>query len=302
MDACPNYQKLFSPFRAGGEKSAARKLAKGNLVFIETAGAANYGITAPVTFVDAFIVQLGLITCPRSDLFVDGRHVEGVDNSAGSVQIHDLRRSPISDIRDPFHVLYFYIPRRMLNALSMELCTAPLDEMQSQPRTAGARDPVIEHLMRAAMPALDRPDEMNELFAEHLALALSTHVVTQYGGMRSARMNARGGLSRRQQRRVVEMLDANLDGTVSLTGLATECGLSVRHFARAFKESMGLPPHRYLLKRRIETARGLLLSSKLSLHEIALTCGFTDQSHFTRVFTASMGISPGALRRARSND
>ena len=61
---------------------------------------------------------------------------------------------------------------------------------------------------------------------------------------------------------------------------------------------MGLPPHRYLLKQRIKTARALLLDSKQSLLDIALACGFADQSHFTRVFTAAIGVSPGALRRA----
>lgn len=73
--------------------------------------------------------------------------------------------------------------------------------------------------------------------------------------------------------------------------------ISVRHFARAFKETMGTSPHRYLLKRRVETAHELLLNPRLSLLEIALACGFADQSHFTRVFTAAMDISPGALRR-----
>ena len=298
MDTCPNYQRLYSPFRAGGEKVAARKLTKGNLVFIETVGAANYGVTTPVAFADAFIVQLGLVTCPRSDLFVDGKHVDGVEHSAGSVQIHDLRRSPVSDIRDPFHVLYFYLPRRVLDPLSQEMRTGPIDAMQLQPRTAGARDPVVEHLMLSVLPAMDKPGEMNDLFAEHLTLALSAHVATQYAGVRPVQTNVRGGLSAWQRRRTLEILDANLDGTVLLTNLAAECGLSVRHFARAFKESMGLPPHRYLLKRRIDTARGLLLGSTRSLLDIALSCGFADQSHFTRVFTASVGVSPGAMRRA----
>jgi len=225
--------------------------------------------------------------------------VDGLDSGAGSVQIHDLRRSPVSDFRDPFHVLYFYLPRRVLDGLSSEMRAGPVDMMQTQPRTAGARDPVVEHLMLSVIPVMSKPEEMNELFAEHLSLALSTHVATRYGGMSPRKLNFRGGLSRFQQHRVLETIDANLDGTVPLTALAMECGLSVRHFARAFKESFGLPPHRYLLQRRVDAARGLLLDSKLSLTEIALTCGFADQSHFTRVFTANVGISPGALRRAR---
>lgn len=185
MDTCPNYQRLYSPFRAGGEKAAARKLTKGNLVLVETAGAANYGVTAPVTSVDAFIVQLSLLTCERSELFLDGRHVDGMEHSARSVQIHNLRRSPISDIRDPFHVLYFYVPCRMLDALSAEMRAAPIEEMQTQPRAAGGRDPIVEHLMLSALPALDRPGELNELFAEHLMKAPIHRLVTNpYAALR----------------------------------------------------------------------------------------------------------------------
>lgn len=300
MDTCPNYEKRFSPFRAGGEKATARKLTRGNLVFIETVGAANYGVTAPVAFADAFIVQLGLVSCPRTDLFVDGKHIDGIVHNARAVQIHDLRRSPTSDIRDPFHLLYFYLPRRVLATVSNKAWAETIELIQTQPQTAGARDPVVEHLLLSILPAMDKPAEMNDLFAEHLTLALSAHMVTRYGTARPLHASMRGGLSARQQRRALEMLDANLNGGVSLTQLAAECGLSVRHFARAFKTSMGLPPHRYLLKRRIDIARGLLLGSERSLLDIALSCGFADQSHFTRVFTASEGVSPGALRRTRS--
>ncbi len=78
---------------------------------------------------------------------------------------------------------------------------------------------------------------------------------------------------------------------------AQQCGLSVSHFARAFKETTGLPPHRWLIRRRVEVAEALLRNSRMSLTEVALTCGFADQSHFTRVFSRVVGISPGAWRR-----
>jgi hypothetical protein len=103
---------------------------------------------------------------------LDGERADGQDSrrghGAGSVQIHDLRRSPVSDIRDPFHVLYFYLPRRVLDPLSQEMRTGPIDAMQLQPRTAGARDPIVEHLMLSVLPAMDKPGEMNDLFADTL--------------------------------------------------------------------------------------------------------------------------------------
>jgi AraC family transcriptional regulator len=297
MDPCPNYHRIYNPFRADGAKAMTRKLANDQLMFMEIVGDANYGVTAPVRSIDAFIVQLSLKTCARSDLFVAGKHMDGVDHGEGSVQIHDLRRSPVSDIRDPFHVLYCYLPRRVLNALPCDKPVAPIDEMQLQPLTPGGRDPAVEHLMLSLLPALERPAQLNNLFAEHVTLALGAHVSSRYAATRPPLPIAKGGLSPRQQRRAIEMLHANLDGALSLSALAAECGLSVRHFARAFKESTGLPPHRYLLKQRIERARGMLIDSERSLLDIALACGFADQSHFTRVFTAAMQISPGTFRR-----
>jgi len=111
----------------------------------------------------------------------------------------------------------------------------------------------------------------------------------------------RGGLAPRQRRRAEELLDADLDGGVSIMDLASTCRLSVRHFARAFRESTGLPPHRWLMQQRLFKAKGLLLLSARSLDEVATACRFASQSHFTRVFTRSIGMSPGARQRMRRN-
>jgi AraC family transcriptional regulator len=301
MDSCPNYDRLYNPFRADGAKAARRKLATRNLIFIETIGAADFGVTAPVTAMDAVIVQLSLTSCARSELFVAEKHIDGLARRDRSVLIHDLRRSPVSEVLDPFHVLYFYLPQRVLDTLCAEMPGASIDDMHIQPQTDGGQDPAIEHLMLSVVPALDRPDQLNGLFAEHVTLALAAHVFGRYRRTPLRGFTTKGGLAPRQQRRALEMLHSNLHGAASLSDLATECGLSVRHFARAFKETMGTSPHRYLLKRRVETARRLLLDPKRSLLDIALACGFADQSHFTRVFTAAMDISPGALRRELVN-
>jgi len=153
------------------------------------------------------------------------------------VQIHDLRRSPVADIRDPFHVLHFYLPRRVLDSVSADKPFVPMDEIQIQSKAGGGRDPTIEHLILSAFSAVQKPGEISKLFAEHLTIALGAHVITRYGGIRSPELNTKGGLSPSQRRRALDMLHANLDGAVSLSELAAECGVSVRHFARAFKES-----------------------------------------------------------------
>ncbi|WP_081420225.1 helix-turn-helix domain-containing protein [Pseudoxanthomonas sp. Root630] len=302
MSLLPAYRRLLSPFRSGMEKVATRRLTKGPLVVTETVGEANYGVTSPVAYDDAFIVQMRLMACPRSEFFVDGAHVDDMEHGERSVRIHDLRRSPMADIADPFHLLYFYLPRATLDDLSNELGIGRIEDLTAQPRTAGAVDPIVEHMMLSIYPALENPDEINNVFAEHVMLALSAHVASHYALVASSTARPTGLLSAGQERRAKEMLDANLTGSVSITDLAQECGLSVRHFSRAFKQSTGMPPHRYLLKRRVEQAKSLLVNRELSISEIALFCGFADQSHLTRVFAASEGIGPAAFRRAFGNE
>ena len=112
-----------------------------------------------------------------------------------------------------------------------------------------------------------------------------------------ARRWIRGSLPAWKERRIKELMRAELSAKLSLRRLAAECDLSVRHFTRAFGQSTGLTPHRYLLRLRLDRARELLLDPTLRLHDIAMTCGFADQSHFTRVFSASEKVSPGIWRR-----
>ncbi len=106
-----------------------------------------------------------------------------------------------------------------------------------------------------------------------------------------------GGLAPWQLRRVKAMLLATEEKSISVGRLAEECGLSPRHFTRAFSRSTGLPPHRWMLERRVEMAMHLLRDPARSLVDVGLACGFTSQSHFTRIFTARVGRSPGSWRR-----
>ena len=106
----------------------------------------------------------------------------------------------------------------------------------------------------------------------------------------------RGGLSPRVMRRVCEYLDTHLDEHITLDSLSRIAGLSVHHFARAFRQSLGQPPHHYILRRRIERAEHMLKESDLPLSQIALAVGFSDHSHFARHFRRLVGVSPGMAR------
>ena len=108
---------------------------------------------------------------------------------------------------------------------------------------------------------------------------------------------AYGGLAPWQARRAHERLESDLGGTLSLQQIAAEFDLSVSHFSRAFRISTGLPPHQWLLRQRVEAAKQLMTVRDLPLSEIAISAGFANQSHFTRVFSALVGVSPGVWRR-----
>src|SRR2546426_4648811 len=107
------------------------------------------------------------------------------------------------------------------------------------------------------------------------------------------------GLSPGAKRRVLEYMDAHFDEPLTLESLARVAGLSVHHFARAFRQSTGEPPHQFLLRRRIERATEMLKQPELSLSEIALAVGFSDHSHFARHFRRLVGMTPGAARWAQ---
>ena len=109
----------------------------------------------------------------------------------------------------------------------------------------------------------------------------------------------RGGFAAWQSRRVAAHVDANLAGKIVVKDLAASLHVSVGHFCRAFKHTFGMPARIWIRQRRIELAQGLMLTTGASLSEIALSCGMSDQSHFTRSFRRTVGQTPSSWRQIR---
>ena len=107
---------------------------------------------------------------------------------------------------------------------------------------------------------------------------------------------SRGGLPPGALRRVREYVEVHLEKNISLQMLASTAGLSMSHFARAFKQSQGVPPHEYLVRCRVRRVQELLATTDLPLSEIARASGFSDQSHCTRRFREQVGITPSGYR------
>jgi AraC family transcriptional regulator len=254
------------------------------------------GLCASMPSEDAYLVSLKLRDYDDCECWERGRFVIKSDIRAGATYLYDLKRDPRYVIDKPFHSLFFYLPRSALDDMAKQAGAPRIGELAYQPGV-GHDDAMIRHLGASFLEALHQRDETNQLFIDHMMLALTAHVAKTYGGLRRAAEPARGGLAPWQLKRACEKLESDLGGKLSLEKLAAEFDLSVSHFSRAFRVSTGLPPHQWLLRQRIEAAKQLMTVRDLPLSEIAISAGFANQSHFTRVFSGVVGVSPGAWRR-----
>jgi AraC family transcriptional regulator len=152
------------------------------------------------------------------------------------------------------------------------------------------------------------------LFADGLASALAARVLALQSRRGASTLETSRTLPPRRLRHVLEYIEAHLDEDLTLAELAAVAGFSLSHFKPLFRQAVGMPAHRFVLERRVERARTLLLEGTLSRTEIALEAGFTHSSHMARCMRRVLGLSPsqvaatcggrrtGARRRSVSSD
>ncbi len=143
-------------------------------------------------------------------------------------------------------------------------------------------------------------DERNSAAASLQRAQAMLHSI-EAAAARPAKSTARQGLAPWQLRRVLAHIEANLGAPIANQELAAIARLSKFHFAVAFRRSVGESPHEHIIRRRVELAQGLMLSTDRPLSDIAGECGLADQAHLTRLFRKIVGESPAAWRRARVN-
>lgn len=220
-----------------------------------------------------------------------------IDQAQGrALHLLDDGTDDLAELATPYDYFRLHIPSATLDRLVPE---SGLQRMRALSMPAlRAPDPVMLGLTFSLRAALERAEAPTALFIEALIQSFHAYVVQAYGAAQGAR---RAALTPWQLKRVLAFIDANLDGDPTIADLAGECHLSPSHFSRAFRESTGLPPYRWLMRRRIERAKELLLEGGTELAEVALICGFVDQSHLNRNFVRFEGCSPGKWRRLRRN-
>jgi AraC family transcriptional regulator len=255
------------------------------------------GATIPVPPDEAFTFQVAIGSMPEGDIWIDNRHSKLPAAAEGDTFVFNLASNPIANLKPPFDFLRFYLPVSTMNEIAYERGMRCLGGLR--PTSVGKPDITMHGLALAILPAILNPAAKNALFLDSVALAFHAHVVQKYGGRLETGRALRSGLTPWQLRRVEDYIQAHLDDDPSIAALARECNLSASHFARACVRTIGMPPHRWLTKQRLERAKTLLSSGDLGLADIALLCGFADQSHFSRVFARQEGCGPGKWRRDR---
>ena len=247
---------------------------------------------------DAYVVIMQMGDLPRHDYWLDGRHHVQPGGGSNAISIFHLADEPSCRIAEANDNLHLLVPRAALDDLADDAGAARIRHLRSDGWEQ--HDGVIDGLKHAIAASFAHQCRGSNLFIDHAVLALHTHIARVYGGMQPLGRPVLGGLAPWQERRAKEMMAERLDSELSLVDIANECGLSLSHFMRAFKATTETTPHAWRQARRVDRAKALLDGTESSLAEIALACGFADQSHFTRVFSAVAGDTPGAWRRRRA--
>lgn len=256
-------------------------------------GDAILGIGPPIPVADAVGVIVQLQDFAAHRLWRGDRLVFQGGHAAGDVAITHLGDEWRCAHDAPFDNVRFVLPVPELNELAREIGQAPVERLRAP---EDDRDPVLVGLAQALVAALGPAHAASPLFVEQLLLAFQTHLLQTYGGGATPAPRP-GTLSPAQVRRAQACLSSHPLQRLSIAEVARACDLSRSHFSRAFKATTGQTPHQWVLQYRLAQVVSLLRTDR-PIAEIAIGCGFADQSHLTRAFRRWMGISPAAWRRS----
>ena len=204
----------------------------------------------------------------------------------------DILPAGLSDVWEPAGT-----SASLILQLSPSLLRRAAEDMGLDPDRAGLeprhqfRDPQIEHIAWALDAERKAGYPGGLLYTESLGMGLAVHLLGHY----PAPHNLPRGLSRLRLRRVTEYIEEHLDQDLSLARLAGVAEVSASHLKTLFKRSTGLPVHEYVMQRRVERAKALLLRGGLPASQVALEASFAHQSHMARWMRRVLGVSPSSV-------
>ncbi|MBW9051059.1 helix-turn-helix domain-containing protein [Rhizobium mesosinicum] len=215
--------------------------------------------------------------------------------SRSSTMIVDLSEDPTTLLESSFDTAHIYLPRAALRTLVEReggRATACINTAAVQ------EDAQLLHLCEIIAPFLETGESADDLFFEHVMLALSWHILNRYG-LADCPFEAEGERLTPDRLRAAKEALLSLCPVLPLETIAEFVGLPPMRFVKAFERTTGETPAGWVKLQRIEKAKGLLFAGKTSLRDVAAACGYADQSHFTRAFATATGMTPGMWRIAR---
>jgi AraC family transcriptional regulator len=252
---------------------------------------------ASVTFGD---LALGLYTAGRHRIRrrMGGRLAEGWSDP-GTLNMTPPNVDGSWEAEGSSHAIVLTIPEAFLSRVIAEHWEADSRGVEIVPQFL-TRDRVIEAVMTRLALKAHQGSHSDSLYVASACEFLAHHIIDGYSSLSKAVPCHSGGLGRRLNA-VVDYIEANLASSITLRELAGVAGVSARHFERAFRQSLELPPHAYLLQRRVSAARDLLLGqTTLTMAQIAKRVGFSSASHLASAFRRQEGYSPSQFRRIHS--
>ncbi|WLI77426.1 AraC family transcriptional regulator [Kosakonia sp. H02] len=202
------------------------------------------------------------------------------------------------DIRDTLSFVHLYCTDEHLRDVGEKVWDRSPAMFTLDEKTF-SQDASITALYRQFLLGCDWQQNANQLTLSTASTLLLTHLVQHYSNVQWQLPTVTGGLAPVALRNVLEYIDAHLGEALLLVDLAAQVSLSEYHFARMFRQSMGVAPHQFVMQRRMARAKDLLLNSDEPLTTIALACGFNSASHFSNRFKAAKGVAPSQLRATR---
>jgi AraC family transcriptional regulator len=254
------------------------------------------GTSAPIPVEAALHLSIAIMPVPLGSyqLEVDGHPIRVPYIPEYRTSLLDLQSPFLCTLDCAFDYVHYHVPREGLNEIVRDHQIKPVENFKFG---ICEDDLVIAQLTKNILPLATSRNWSSLLAIDQFSLMFGAHILQTYGGLARLPEVVTRGLAPWQARRAAEVLRSRLDGGVRLSTLARECGMSVSHFTRSFRATFGVSAHGWLVQRRIELAKDLMRTSAYPLVDIALRCGFSDQSAFNRAFAQIVGESPGRWRR-----
>jgi AraC family transcriptional regulator len=227
----------------------------------------------------------------------DGRY------AAGNASFVHAGALPRAIMRGRFACMHIYIPPGLIHDIADAALGGAAANGLAFIDTVGKTSPSLMRVGQELLAEMRADAILSRLRTDALGLETAIQMLRHHSNLgqyqRLKQGEFRGGLAPWQVRRVTELLTADLAAEQSLAGLAAQIGLSPFHFSRAFKKSMGIPPHAYQVKLRLEHAEALLLGTQRSVTDIALSVGYESSQSLARAFNRTRGCTPSDFRRMR---